>query len=82
MYLVVREESSGSGFFAGFATAVCWGVQAVLLIVGQRERLAVHRHSHYDFLAIGALFDPVINSEILRLIKQRKYSLLMKWTTI
>lgn len=38
----------------------------MIAVIGQRERLSIHGHTHHQLLPFSSQFDPVIDSEILR----------------
>ena len=65
VYLVICEETSCSCFFPCFPPSVRRSVKTMIAVVGQRKRLSIHGHTHYQLLPFGSQFDPVVDSEVL-----------------
>lgn len=69
--LVEGEKTTSPCELACLTRSVRLGVEAPFGRVGQREGLAVQGHAHDEFAGWGALFDPVVDGEVLWRRKRR-----------
>lgn len=65
-HLVVSDESGGPGKLSSLSRTRSRRVQTVDFGVWQGKRLTVQRHAEHDFSAVRALFDPIVDGEVLR----------------